>query len=85
MTLERDDDTKAMVGRVAGSVASGIGAAAQNATVTARRLDSGAAEFRKMTRRQPITVAVLMLSVGYVLGRIVAAGRRPTNSRSAKM
>ncbi|MCW3474890.1 hypothetical protein [Limobrevibacterium gyesilva] len=52
------------------AVADGVSEAAGRATTAARQASDGVSEFRAVIRRQPITMAFLMLGMGYVLGRI---------------
>lgn len=47
---------------------------AGQAAMTARQASEGVTEFRALIRNQPVTMAALMLGLGYVLGR-VAGGR----------
>ena len=59
------------------AVTDGVSAAASGAAVAARQASDGVMEFRAVIRRQPITMAFLMLAMGYVLGRVLGrdAGR----------
>jgi len=52
------------------AVTDGVSAAASGAAVAARQASDGVTEFRAVIRRQPITLAFLMLAMGYVLGRV---------------
>jgi hypothetical protein len=52
------------------AVTDGVSAAASGAAVAARQASDGVTEFRAVIRRQPITMAFLMLAMGYVLGRV---------------
>lgn len=52
------------------AVTNGVSAAASGAAAAARQASDGVTEFRAVIRRQPITLAFLMLAMGYVLGRV---------------
>jgi hypothetical protein len=52
------------------AVTEGVSAAASGAAVAVRQVSDGVTEFRAVIRRQPITLAFLMLTMGYALGRV---------------
>ncbi len=54
----------------------GLGNAAGQAATAARQAGDGVTEFRALIRNQPVTMAALMLGLGYVLGRVVAGRHR---------
>lgn len=54
-------------------VAQGVAGAAGRTVAVARQTGSSLSEFRHLVRAQPVTMALLMLGFGYVLGRLVGA------------
>ncbi len=53
---------------VARAVADGASQTANRAVSAARQASDGVTEFRAVIRRQPITMAFVMLAMGYLLG-----------------
>jgi hypothetical protein len=64
------------------TVADGVGDAAERVASTARDAGEGVAEFRAVIRRQPITMAFVMLGMGYLLGRIAGGARHWTHRQA---
>jgi hypothetical protein len=76
-----DEDSKSTMEAVQGAaqaVSAGVSGVASHAAGAVRQASDGVTEFRAVVRRQPITMAFLMLAMGYVLGRVSGsdAGRR---------
>ena len=59
---------------IAQDLADGLSSVAGQAAIKARQASDGVTELRALIRHQPITLAVLLLGLGYVFGRL-AAGR----------
>lgn len=58
------------------NVADGVCGTANMAAATVRQASDGVTEFRAVIRKQPITMAFLMLAMGYVIGSRLTSGRR---------
>ena len=58
-------------------VAEAVGEATSAVASVANQISDGAIVFRAMVRRQPITMALLMLWVGYALGRVRGGSDHP--------
>jgi hypothetical protein len=73
MEAAMNDETGSTLESVQGAahaVADGVSEAAGRAVTGARKASDGVTEFRTVIREQPITMAFLMLGIGYVLGRM---------------
>ena len=58
-----------------GAVTEGVSEIAGHAAAVLRAASRTTTEFRALVRGQPITLAVLMLGLGYVIGRTLCGGR----------
>ena len=62
---------------IAQELVDSLGTAAGQAAMVARQASDGVTEFRALIRNLPVTMAALMLALGYVLGRVVRGRHRP--------
>jgi hypothetical protein len=61
--------------KAARAVADGVYETADRAATAIRQASDGVTEFRAVIRKQPITMAFLMLGMGYLLGSHLRPGR----------
>ncbi|HEY2132362.1 MAG TPA: hypothetical protein VGH36_05215 [Acetobacteraceae bacterium] len=66
-----DDDNAGKIQQKAQKIADGLRGAVGQAGDAAWSAGAGIAEFRQIIRGQPLTMAFLMLGLGYVVGRVL--------------
>ena len=75
MTYEQTQSSMETVQNVARAVADGATQTTRNAVSAAHSVSDGVTQFRAIIRKQPITMAFMMLAMGYVLGTHLTVSR----------
>ena len=75
MDREQAKTSMEVVQEVAKAVADGATETAQCALSAVHQVSDGVTGFRAVVRKQPITMAFIMLALGYVIGSHLTQGR----------
>ena len=75
MDREQAKTSMEVVQEVAKAVADGATETAQCALSAVHQMSDGVTGFRAVIRKQPITMAFIMLAMGYVIGSHLTQGR----------